>query len=85
MIMSFTQETCKDIKYTALLRLSSEQETSEEDDNGEEDNEDKEVRPECLSPEELEMLKEAVDDRKKLVQGLRGKPWPMKKKLVTLR
>uniref|UniRef100_A0A8C4E7Z1 Transmembrane channel-like protein n=1 Tax=Dicentrarchus labrax TaxID=13489 RepID=A0A8C4E7Z1_DICLA len=38
-----------------------------------------------LSPEELEKLKEAVDERKKLIQGLRGKPWSMKKKLVTLR
>ncbi|XP_008279047.1 transmembrane channel-like protein 1 [Stegastes partitus] len=35
--------------------------------------------------QELEKLKEAVDDRKKLIQGLRGKPFPMKKKLVTLR
>lgn len=43
------------------------------------------MRPECLSPEELEKLKEAVDERKKLIQSLRGKPWPMKKKLVTLR
>uniref|UniRef100_A0A8D3CH54 Transmembrane channel-like protein n=1 Tax=Scophthalmus maximus TaxID=52904 RepID=A0A8D3CH54_SCOMX len=43
------------------------------------------VRPESLSPEELEKLKEAVDERKKLIQSLRGKPWPMKKKLVTLR
>ncbi|XP_020791025.2 transmembrane channel-like protein 1 [Boleophthalmus pectinirostris] len=38
-----------------------------------------------LSPEELEKLKEAVEDRKKLIQGLRGKPWPMKQKLVTLK
>ncbi|XP_054466077.1 transmembrane channel-like protein 1 [Anoplopoma fimbria] len=60
-------------------------EPSEEDDNDTEDNEEKEVRPESLSPEELEMLKEAVDERKKLIQNLRGKPWPMKKKLVTLR
>lgn len=43
------------------------------------------MRPETLSPEELEKLKEAVDERKKLIQSLRGKPWPMKKKLVTLR
>ncbi|KAG7241501.1 hypothetical protein INR49_025702, partial [Caranx melampygus] len=68
-------------------RSSSEQETSEVDneDNAEEDNEEKEVRPESLSPEELEKLKEAVDEKKKLIQSLRGKPWPMKKKLVTLR
>lgn len=43
------------------------------------------MRPESLSPEELERLKEAVDERKKLIQSLRGKPWTMKKKLVTLR
>uniref|UniRef100_UPI0037E71C48 transmembrane channel-like protein 1 n=1 Tax=Semicossyphus pulcher TaxID=241346 RepID=UPI0037E71C48 len=67
------------------VETSSEQETSEEDDNEEEENEEKEVRPESLTPEELEKLKEAVDERKKLIQGLRGKPWPMKKKLVTLR
>ncbi|KAM7416204.1 hypothetical protein PAMA_018328 [Pampus argenteus] len=69
-----------------VVETSSEQETSgEEDDNEEEDNEEKEVRPESLSPEELEKLKEAVDERKKLIQGLRGKPWPMKTKLTTLR
>uniref|UniRef100_A0A8C6VVU4 Transmembrane channel-like protein n=1 Tax=Nothobranchius furzeri TaxID=105023 RepID=A0A8C6VVU4_NOTFU len=39
----------------------------------------------CLSPEELEKLKEAVEEKKKLIQSLKGKPWPMKKKLVTLR
>ncbi|XP_030592805.1 transmembrane channel-like protein 1 isoform X2 [Archocentrus centrarchus] len=67
------------------VETSSELETSEEDDDEEEDTEKDEVRPECLSPEELEKLKEAVDERKKLIQGLRGKPWSMKKKLVTLR
>uniref|UniRef100_A0A8C1VN01 Transmembrane channel-like protein n=1 Tax=Cyprinus carpio TaxID=7962 RepID=A0A8C1VN01_CYPCA len=35
--------------------------------------------------EELEKLKEAVDERKKLISTMRGKPWPMKKKLVVLR
>uniref|UniRef100_A0A3P8WJZ7 Transmembrane channel-like protein n=1 Tax=Cynoglossus semilaevis TaxID=244447 RepID=A0A3P8WJZ7_CYNSE len=44
-----------------------------------------EVRPCSLSPEELEKLKEAVEERKKLIQSLRGKPWSMKKKLLTLR
>ena len=75
------------IKPTTLLCLSSEQEMSEEDneDNEEEDVEEEELRPESLSPEELETLKEAVDERKKLIQSLRGKPWSMKKKLVTLR
>lgn len=38
-----------------------------------------------LTPEELEKLKEAVDERKKLITTLKGKPWPMKKKIVTLR
>uniref|UniRef100_A0A671KKC5 Transmembrane channel-like protein n=1 Tax=Sinocyclocheilus anshuiensis TaxID=1608454 RepID=A0A671KKC5_9TELE len=37
-----------------------------------------------LTPEELEKLKEAVDERKKLIATMRGKPWPMKKKLVVL-
>uniref|UniRef100_A0A3P9NVC4 Transmembrane channel-like protein n=1 Tax=Poecilia reticulata TaxID=8081 RepID=A0A3P9NVC4_POERE len=60
-------------------------ETSEEGDDEEEVNNDGEVRPELLSPEELEKLKDAVDEKKKLIQSLRGKPWPMKQKLVTLR
>ncbi|XP_056232759.1 transmembrane channel-like protein 1 [Seriola aureovittata] len=74
-------------KHKKVVETSSEQETSEVDneDDEEEENEEKEVRPESLSPEELEKLKEAVDERKKLIQSLRGKPWPMKKKLVTLR
>lgn len=38
-----------------------------------------------LTPEELEKLKEAVDERKKLIATLKGKPWPMRKKLVILR
>ncbi|XP_074494608.1 transmembrane channel-like protein 1 isoform X1 [Sebastes fasciatus] len=72
-------------KHKKVVETSSEPEASEEDDNEEEDNEEQEVRPESLTPEELEKLKEAVDERKKLIQGLRGKPWPMKKQLVTLR
>uniref|UniRef100_A0A8C7RPK9 Transmembrane channel-like protein n=1 Tax=Oncorhynchus mykiss TaxID=8022 RepID=A0A8C7RPK9_ONCMY len=44
-----------------------------------------EEKPEVLSPEELEKLKEEVDERKKLISTLRGKPWPMRKKLLTLR
>lgn len=43
------------------------------------------VRPETLTAEELEKLKEAVEERKKLIQGLRGKPWPMNQKHVTLK
>ncbi|XP_029366184.1 transmembrane channel-like protein 1 isoform X2 [Echeneis naucrates] len=74
-------------KKKKVVETSSEQETSEVDneDNEEEDDKEKELRPEDLSPEELEKLKEAVDERKKLIQSLRGKPWPMKKKLVALR
>ncbi|KAI3371891.1 hypothetical protein L3Q82_006771 [Scortum barcoo] len=72
-------------KHKKVVETSSEQGTSEEDDKEEEDTGEKEVRPETLTPEELEKLKEAVDERKKLIQGLRGKPWPMKTKLVTLR
>lgn len=68
---------------TTVFNVSSEQETSDEDHG--DDNDDEEVRPDSLSPEELEKLKEAVDEKKKLIQSLRGKPWPMKKKLVTLR
>lgn len=70
---------------TLLPFLSSEKDTSEPEDSEQEDSEETEVSPLSLSPEELERLKEAVDDRKKLIQGLRGKPWPMKKKLSTLR
>ncbi|KAM3837934.1 transmembrane channel-like protein 1, partial [Diretmus argenteus] len=72
-------------KHTKVVETSSEWETSEEDDTEEEEDEEKEVRLESLSPEELEKLKEAVDEKKKLIQTLRGKPWPMKKKLTTLR
>uniref|UniRef100_UPI003AADB0C2 transmembrane channel-like protein 1 n=1 Tax=Centroberyx gerrardi TaxID=166262 RepID=UPI003AADB0C2 len=72
-------------KKKKIVETSSEQESSKEDDNEEEEGEEKELRPESLSPEELEKLKEAVDDKKKLIQTLRGKPWPMKKKLTTLR
>lgn len=43
------------------------------------------VMPELLSPEELERMKETTDGRKKLIKSLRGKPWPMKKKLAILR
>ncbi|CAL8248707.1 unnamed protein product [Merluccius merluccius] len=78
-------------KRRKTVETSSEHESSEEDvdKEGEGEDEDKaeeeEVRQETLTPEELEKLKEAVDDRKKLIQALRGKPWPMKKKLTTLR
>ncbi|XP_068166010.1 transmembrane channel-like protein 1 isoform X2 [Antennarius striatus] len=64
--------------------MSSEQETYEEDENEEANQKGEEVMPELLSAEELEKLKEAVDEKKKLLHSLRGKPWTMKKKLVTL-
>ncbi|XP_049619840.1 transmembrane channel-like protein 1 isoform X1 [Syngnathus scovelli] len=70
-------------KHTKVIETSSEQETSEEEDK--EDSNDEELRPESLTAEELQELKEEVDERKKLIQGLRGKPWSMKKKLLTLR
>lgn len=63
--------------------LSSEHESSEEEEDEEE--KEGEEKPEVLSPEELEKLKEEVDERKKLISTLRGKPWPMRKKLLTLR
>ncbi|XP_015242859.1 PREDICTED: transmembrane channel-like protein 1 [Cyprinodon variegatus] len=73
-------------KHKEIVEISSEPETSEEDEEEEEEAiNDGELRPELLSPEELEKLKEAVDEKKKLIQSLRGKPWSMKKKLITLR
>ena len=51
----------------------------------EEDEEEVGIVVGALTPEELEKLKEAVDDRKKLVSTLRVKPWSMMKKLQTLK
>ncbi|XP_029617773.1 transmembrane channel-like protein 1 [Salmo trutta] len=65
------------------VETSSEHESSEEEEHEEE--KEGEEKPEVLSPEELEKLKEEVDERKKLISTLRGKPWPMRKKLLTLR
>ncbi|XP_045560174.1 transmembrane channel-like protein 1 [Salmo salar] len=65
------------------VETSSEHESSEEEEDEEE--KEGEEKPEVLSPEELEKLKEEVDERKKLISTLRGKPWPMRKKLLTLR
>ncbi|TNN86427.1 Transmembrane channel-like protein 2 [Liparis tanakae] len=53
-------------KKKKVVETSSE--PSEEEDNDEEDNEEVEARPESLSSEELEKLKGAVDERKKLIQ-----------------
>uniref|UniRef100_H2MA69 Transmembrane channel-like protein n=1 Tax=Oryzias latipes TaxID=8090 RepID=H2MA69_ORYLA len=72
-------------KETATVKHGTRDKTREERKKKHKENsEDKEVKPESLSPDELEKLKEAVDEKKKLIQSLRGKPWPMKKKLVTL-
>uniref|UniRef100_A0A4W5JZ48 Transmembrane channel-like protein n=1 Tax=Hucho hucho TaxID=62062 RepID=A0A4W5JZ48_9TELE len=65
------------------VETSSEHESSEEEEDEEE--KEGEEKPDVLSPEELEKLKEEVDERKKLISTLRGKPWPMRKKLLTLR
>lgn len=43
-----------------------------EKDHNEEKNAETGVKPELLSPEELERMKEAKDERKKLIQSLRG-------------
>ncbi|KAG9261505.1 transmembrane channel-like protein 1 [Astyanax mexicanus] len=65
---------------------SSSSSSEEEEEEGEKEKVgDEEFVVGSLSPEELERLKEAVDERKKLITTLRGKPWPMRKKLPTLR
>ncbi|KAL4623165.1 transmembrane channel-like protein 1 [Arapaima gigas] len=61
----------------ALSRFSSESEELSEEES--------EEQKEVLTQEELEILKEAVEEKKKLIANLRAKPWPMKKKLITLR
>uniref|UniRef100_A0A3Q2DQ18 Transmembrane channel-like protein n=1 Tax=Cyprinodon variegatus TaxID=28743 RepID=A0A3Q2DQ18_CYPVA len=76
----------KEIDKACKKKKKHKEITSEEDEEEEEEAiNDGELRPELLSPEELEKLKEAVDEKKKLIQSLRGKPWSMKKKLITLR
>ncbi|XP_066567849.1 transmembrane channel-like protein 1 [Amia ocellicauda] len=47
--------------------------------------EDSSEEEESLTEEELAKLKEAVEERKKLISILRNKPWRMKKKLETLK
>ncbi|KAL6465952.1 hypothetical protein MHYP_G00260850 [Metynnis hypsauchen] len=64
---------------------SSSEEEEEKEEGEEEEGGDEEFVVGSLSPEELEKLKEAVDERKKLIATLKGKPWPMRKKLPTLR
>uniref|UniRef100_A0A6Q2YWM5 Transmembrane channel-like protein n=1 Tax=Esox lucius TaxID=8010 RepID=A0A6Q2YWM5_ESOLU len=74
------QERVEKRKKNEVAATSSEQESPDEQEEnvGEE-------KLEVLTPEELEKLKEAVDDRKKLISTLRGKPLPMTRKLQTLR
>lgn len=65
------------------------EELAEDDEEEHKDDEDGEkvdgIVVGTLTPEELEKLKEAVDERKKLIGILRGKPWSMMKKLQTLK
>lgn len=49
------------------------------------DDEERRAGAGLRSPEELERMKEATEERRNLIQSLRGKPWPMKKKLLSLR
>uniref|UniRef100_W5MTL1 Transmembrane channel-like protein n=1 Tax=Lepisosteus oculatus TaxID=7918 RepID=W5MTL1_LEPOC len=47
--------------------------------------ESSEVEDEVITEEELAKLKEAVEEKKKLIVTLRNKPWRMKRKLETLK
>ncbi|XP_061673792.1 transmembrane channel-like protein 1 isoform X2 [Syngnathoides biaculeatus] len=69
-------------KRKKTCETSSERETSEADGNEEEDSDEEAL---SLTAEELQELKEQVDDRKALIQNLRGKPWAMKNKIFALR
>ncbi|XP_062399816.1 transmembrane channel-like protein 1 [Sardina pilchardus] len=82
------QKTDKGKKKRKKVETSSESSEVEElveEEEEEEEEEDAVVVVGALTPEELEKLKEAVDERKKLIGTLRGKPWPMMKKLQTLK
>ncbi|XP_041955801.1 transmembrane channel-like protein 1 [Alosa sapidissima] len=80
------QKTDKGKKKRKKVETSSESSEVEElAGEEEEEEEEKEMVVGVLTPEELEKLKEAVDERKKLITTLRGKPWPMMKKLQTLK
>ncbi|KAG9331502.1 hypothetical protein JZ751_018905 [Albula glossodonta] len=70
-------------KKKKVVSSSESEESSEEDEEEEESSVEEKVT--ALSPEELEKLKEEVDERKKTIATLRAKPLPMRKKLVTLR
>ncbi|KAG5841237.1 hypothetical protein ANANG_G00197420 [Anguilla anguilla] len=73
-------------KKRRVVTSSESEESSEEDEEEEEEQESSEEEEGVtLSPEELEALKEAVEERKKTIATLRAKPLPMRKKLVTLR
>ncbi|XP_035291511.1 transmembrane channel-like protein 1 [Anguilla anguilla] len=73
-------------KKRRVVTCSESEDSSEEDEEEEEEEESSEEEEGVtLSPEELEALKEAVEERKKTIATLRAKPLPMRKKLVTLR
>ncbi|XP_077097142.1 transmembrane channel-like protein 1 isoform X1 [Siphateles boraxobius] len=81
------KEKKKKIKKPETISESeskSESESQSDSDSESKDNQAVAVLG-SLTPEELEKLKEAVDEKKKLIATLRGKPWPMRKKLVILR
>uniref|UniRef100_A0AAY4CZ08 Transmembrane channel-like protein n=1 Tax=Denticeps clupeoides TaxID=299321 RepID=A0AAY4CZ08_9TELE len=71
-------------KKRAKVQVESSSE-SEDSSSEKESSEEEEWKVTALTPEELEKLKEAVDEKKKLITILRGKPWPMLKKLQTLK
>ncbi|XP_057212853.1 transmembrane channel-like protein 1 [Triplophysa rosa] len=78
-----TKEKTKNRKK---LETISEPESKSDSESDLESRDDKAVGVlSSLTPEELEMLKEAMEEKKKLMATLRGKPWPMKKKLIILR
>ncbi|XP_016147200.1 transmembrane channel-like protein 1 [Sinocyclocheilus grahami] len=82
------QKDCQDVALKEKKKKRKKPETtSESESNSDSESKDNQAVGVLgsLTPEELEKLKEAVDERKKLITTLKGKPWPMKKKLVILR
>uniref|UniRef100_A0A673M4S1 Transmembrane channel-like protein n=1 Tax=Sinocyclocheilus rhinocerous TaxID=307959 RepID=A0A673M4S1_9TELE len=90
------QKDCHDMPLKEKKKKRKKPETTSESESKSESESESDSAPESkdnqavgvlgsLTPEELEKLKEAVDERKKLIATMRGKPWPMKKKLVVLR
>ncbi|KAA0716972.1 Transmembrane channel-like protein 1 [Triplophysa tibetana] len=78
-----TKEKTKNRKKPETI---SESESKSDSESDSESRDDKAVVVlSSLTPEEVEKLKEAMVEKKKLMATLRGKPWPMKKKLIILR